>query len=86
VTDKIEEKDILQHGFAFLAKAAAKEHALTPLQVMRTYWRALFWCIFICIGTVLLGYDGQVRRHSNRSEREPEVGVDNDVEQTVLPG
>ncbi|KAF8552470.1 maltose permease [Imleria badia] len=44
----------------FLAQAAATEHALTPLQAMRTYWRAFFWCLFMCIGALLWGYDAQV--------------------------
>ncbi|KAI9568717.1 maltose permease, partial [Boletus coccyginus] len=43
-----------------LAQAAATEHALTPLQAMRTYWRAFLWCMFMCIGALLWGYDAQV--------------------------
>ncbi|KAF8137075.1 general substrate transporter [Boletus edulis] len=49
------------HGhLTFLARAAATEHALTPLQAMRTHWRAFMWCLFMCIGALLWGYDAQV--------------------------
>ena len=52
-------------NLALLAQAAATEHALTPLQAMRTHWRAFFWCIFMCVGALLWGYDAQVPpRHS----------------------
>ncbi|GBE88356.1 General alpha-glucoside permease [Sparassis crispa] len=43
-----------------LAQAAATERALTPLQAIRTYWRAFFWSIFMCMGALLWGYDSQV--------------------------
>ena len=56
------DKGSAQHGnLTFLAQAAVTEHALTPLQAMRIYWRALFWCLFMCIGALLWGYDSQVR-------------------------
>ena len=48
-------------NFTLLARAAVTEHALTPLQAIRIYWRAFFWCIFMCIGVLLWGYDAQVR-------------------------
>ena len=48
-------------NLTLLAQAAATEHALTPLEAMRTYWRAFFWCMFMCIGALLWGYDAQVR-------------------------
>ncbi|KAN0086099.1 General substrate transporter [Tylopilus felleus] len=55
------DKGSAQHGnLTFLAQAAVTEHALTPLQAMRIYWRALFWCLFMCIGALLWGYDSQV--------------------------
>lgn len=44
-----------------LSQAAAVEHARTPLQALRIYWRSFFWCIFMCIGMLLWGYDAQVR-------------------------
>ncbi|KAF9240471.1 maltose permease [Melanogaster broomeanus] len=43
-----------------LAQAAATEHAMTPIQAMRTYWRAFLWCLFMCMGGLLWGYDSQV--------------------------
>jgi SP family general alpha glucoside:H+ symporter-like MFS transporter len=50
------------HGnLTFLAQTAAAEHALTPIQAMRTYWRAFLWCMFMCVGALLWGYDAQVR-------------------------
>lgn len=55
------EKGTPQGNLTFLAQAAATEHALTPLQAMRTYWRAFFWCLFMCVGALLWGYDAQVR-------------------------
>lgn len=45
---------------AVLAQAAAKDHALTPLQAIRTYWPAFFWCQFVCMGALMWGYDWQV--------------------------
>ncbi|KAG9311602.1 general substrate transporter [Chiua virens] len=49
------------HGnLTLLAQVAATDHALTPLQAMRIYWRAFGWCIFMCIGALLWGYDAQV--------------------------
>ena len=48
-------------NLTLLAQAAATEHGLTPLQAIRIYWRAFFWCIFVCIGALLCGYDLQVR-------------------------
>lgn len=48
-----------------LAQAAAAEHALTTLQAMRIYWRALLWCIFMSIGALMYGYDVQVRHHAS---------------------
>lgn len=47
-------------NLTLLAQAAAAERALTPLQAMRTYWRAFFWCIFMSIGALVWGYDIQV--------------------------
>ncbi|KAI0951244.1 hypothetical protein AcW1_008337 [Taiwanofungus camphoratus] len=44
---------------AVLAQAAAKDHALTPLQAIRTYWPAFFWCQFVCMGALMWGYDWQ---------------------------
>lgn len=69
VTEKVEPTDIASidkggtpyGNLTFLAQAAATEHALTPLQAIRTYWRAFFWCLFMCIGALLWGYDAQVR-------------------------
>lgn len=73
-TEKVGETTSIDEGntrnLTFLAQAAATDHALTPLQAMRTYWRAFFWCLFMCIGALLWGYDAQVRL-SDRS-REPE--------------
>ncbi|KAH7924695.1 maltose permease [Leucogyrophana mollusca] len=43
-----------------LAQAAATDHALTTLQAIRLYWRAFFWCLFMCMGALLWGYDSQV--------------------------
>ncbi|KIJ63765.1 hypothetical protein HYDPIDRAFT_175817 [Hydnomerulius pinastri MD-312] len=43
-----------------LAQAAATEHAMTPIQAMRTYWRAYLWCLFVCMGALLWGYDSQI--------------------------
>lgn len=43
-----------------LAQAAAIEHAITPSQAVRTYWRAFAWCLFINMGALLWGYDSQV--------------------------
>jgi SP family general alpha glucoside:H+ symporter-like MFS transporter len=43
-----------------LVQAAATEHAITPGQAVRTYWRAFAWCIFINMGALLWGYDSQV--------------------------
>ncbi|KAG1763315.1 maltose permease, partial [Suillus occidentalis] len=43
-----------------LAQAAATEHATTPAQAVRTYWRAFAWCLFINMGALLWGYDSQV--------------------------
>ncbi|KIK40403.1 hypothetical protein CY34DRAFT_24850 [Suillus luteus UH-Slu-Lm8-n1] len=43
-----------------LAQAAATEHAITPAQAVRTYWRAFAWCLFINMGALLWGYDSQV--------------------------
>ncbi|EIW77177.1 general substrate transporter [Coniophora puteana RWD-64-598 SS2] len=43
-----------------LAKAAATDRALSPLQAIRLYWRAFFWCLFMCIGALLAGYDVQI--------------------------
>ena len=48
-------------NLTLLAQAAATERALTPLQAIRIYWRAFFWCTFMCIGALLWGYDAQVR-------------------------
>ena len=56
-----------QGNLVFLAQAAATEHSLTPLQAMRTHWRAFFWCMFMCIGALLWGYDAQVRCCSPRT-------------------
>jgi len=47
-------------NLTLLAQAAATEHAITTLQAMRTYWRAFLWCIFMCMGALLWGYDAQV--------------------------
>ncbi|KAH0834933.1 general substrate transporter [Lanmaoa asiatica] len=67
LTEKIEVNEIAsidkgtpQGNLTFLAQAAATEHALTPLQAIRTYWRAFLWCMFMCIGALLWGYDAQV--------------------------
>ncbi|KIJ63752.1 hypothetical protein HYDPIDRAFT_133568 [Hydnomerulius pinastri MD-312] len=43
-----------------LAEAAASDRALTPLQAIRIYWRAFTWCLFMCMGALLWGYDTQV--------------------------
>lgn len=43
-----------------LAQAAATDHALTPMQAMHVYWRAFGWCLFMCMGALLWGYDAQV--------------------------
>ncbi|KAG1729525.1 maltose permease, partial [Suillus paluster] len=43
-----------------LAQAAATDHAITPVQAMRTHWRAFAWCLFINMGALLWGYDSQV--------------------------
>ena len=65
------------HGnLTFLAQAAATEHALTPLQAMRTYWRAFLWCMFICVGALLWGYDAQVCIFAYLGRRSSEAGLD----------
>jgi hypothetical protein len=33
------------HATSALTKAAQEEHALTPLQAIKTYWKAFFWCM-----------------------------------------
>lgn len=43
-----------------LAHAAATERALTPWHAVRVYWKATFWCLFMCMGALLWGYDSQV--------------------------
>ncbi|KAH9917803.1 maltose permease [Fomitopsis serialis] len=43
-----------------LAHAAASEKAYTPLQAVRVYWQATLWCLFMCMGALLWGYDSQV--------------------------
>ncbi|CCM01414.1 uncharacterized protein FIBRA_03465 [Fibroporia radiculosa] len=47
-------------NFAVLAEAAATEKALSPLKAARVYWKATFWCLFMCMGALLWGYDSQV--------------------------
>lgn len=59
-TEKIEPTEFAGN-LTFLAQAAATEHALTPIQAIRTFWRAFLWCMFMCIGALLWGYDAQVR-------------------------
>lgn len=48
-----------------LAHAAATERALTPWHAVRVYWKATFWCLFMCMGALLWGYDSQVSRPSS---------------------
>lgn len=54
------EKKALHGNLTTLAQAAATEHAITPAQAVRTYWRAFAWCLFINMGALLWGYDSQV--------------------------
>ncbi|KAF9220749.1 maltose permease [Gyrodon lividus] len=54
------EKGTSYRNLTALAQAAATDHATTPIQAMRTYWRALLWCLFMCMGALLWGYDSQV--------------------------
>jgi hypothetical protein len=54
------EKRSRYDNFTTLAQAAATEHAITPAQAVRTYWRAFAWCLFINMGALLWGYDSQV--------------------------
>lgn len=72
------DKGTPQGNLTFLAQAAATEHALTPLEAMRTYWRAFCWCIFMCIGALLWGYDAQVRL-SHRPRQTALANVDRQV-------
>ncbi|KAH9939513.1 maltose permease [Amylocystis lapponica] len=43
-----------------LAQAAANDHPTRRLQAIRVYWRAFLWCLFMCMGALLWGYDSQV--------------------------
>ena len=43
-----------------LAQAAATEKSYTPLQAVQVYWKATLWCLFMCMGALLWGYDSQV--------------------------
>jgi len=43
-----------------LAQAAATEKALKPSRAVLVYWKATFWCLFMCMGALLWGYDSQV--------------------------
>lgn len=43
-----------------LAQAAATEKAYTPFQAVQVYWKATLWCLFMCMGALLWGYDSQV--------------------------
>lgn len=54
------EKKSIYGNLTALAQAAATEHAITPTQAARTYWRAFAWCLFINMGALLWGYDSQV--------------------------
>ncbi|KAG1726395.1 maltose permease [Suillus lakei] len=54
------EKESPYGNLTALAQAAATEHAITPAQAMRTYWRAFAWCLFINMGALLWGYDSQI--------------------------
>lgn len=47
-------------NLAGLVQGAAQEHSFTPLQAIRTYWRAFGWSMFMSIGALLWGYDAQV--------------------------
>ncbi|KAG8216575.1 general substrate transporter [Butyriboletus roseoflavus] len=64
-TEKIDDITSIDKGtphgnLTFLAQVAATDHALTPLEAMHTHWRAFLWCLFMCIGALLWGYDAQV--------------------------
>lgn len=48
------------HATKFLAQAAQTEHAMTHLQAIKAYWTAFGWCMFMCIGALLWGYDAQI--------------------------
>ena len=43
-----------------LAQAAVAEKSYTPLQAVQVYWKATLWCLFMCMGALLWGYDSQV--------------------------
>ncbi|PCH42440.1 hypothetical protein WOLCODRAFT_17732 [Wolfiporia cocos MD-104 SS10] len=43
-----------------LAQAAATDKSLSAFQGARVYWKATFWCLFMCMGALLWGYDSQV--------------------------
>ncbi|KAI0725563.1 maltose permease [Fomitopsis betulina] len=43
-----------------LAQAAVTEKSYTPFQAVRIYWKATIWCLFMCMGALLWGYDSQV--------------------------
>ncbi|EIW77181.1 maltose permease [Coniophora puteana RWD-64-598 SS2] len=43
-----------------LAAAASNEHAASASDAIRTHFSAFMWCIFICMGALLWGYDAQV--------------------------
>ncbi|PCH42436.1 general substrate transporter [Wolfiporia cocos MD-104 SS10] len=43
-----------------LAQAAATDKSLSAFQAARVYWKATFWCLFMCMGALLWGYDSQV--------------------------
>lgn len=49
-----------------LAQAAVTEKSYTPFQAVRIYWKATIWCLFMCMGALLWGYDSQVstERHA----------------------
>lgn len=61
--DSEKEPDSLSDNLTALAVAAASDHASTPLQAIRTHRRAFVWCLFMCMGALLWGYDTQVRFH-----------------------
>ncbi|KIJ63761.1 hypothetical protein HYDPIDRAFT_155254 [Hydnomerulius pinastri MD-312] len=54
------EKGTSYGSLTALAQAAATDHALTPMQAMRTSWRTLLWSLFVCIGPLSWGFDAQV--------------------------
>ncbi|KAG0702170.1 maltose permease [Suillus ampliporus] len=54
------EKNSPYGNLTVLAQAAATEHAITPVQALRTYWRACAWCLFINLGALLWGFDTQL--------------------------